>query len=175
MKALRPIVVLFPILLVPLAHGQKATNKRAQIPVETSVCKIVDDPSAFNNKLVKVRGYVKASLEYSVLLDERCPDNGIWFALADSSGPPGLVIVSRGNGTPGSKDSRGRVTPPIAVRFIRDSNFEELEHYLAISTKGESCADGPLLHFRLTVLLIASLPHLLVVSTAFPRRFMPPI
>ncbi len=63
MKALRPIVLLLPILMVPLAHGQKATNKRAQNPVETSVCKIVD--------------------------------------------------------------------------------VEELEHYLAISTKGESCADGP--------------------------------
>lgn len=143
MNALRPIILLLPILMVPLAHGQKVTNKRAQNPVETSVCKIVDDPSAYNNKLVKVRGYVEASFEYSVLLDERCPDNGIWFALADGSGPPGLVIISRGNGTLGSKDSRGRVTPPIAVRLIRDSNFEELDHYLAISTKGESCADGP--------------------------------
>jgi len=28
-----------------------------------------DDPSAYNNKLVKVRGYVEASLEHSVLLD----------------------------------------------------------------------------------------------------------
>jgi len=53
MKALRPIVLLLPVFMVPLAHGQKATNKRAQNPVETSVCKIVDDPSAYNNKLVK--------------------------------------------------------------------------------------------------------------------------
>jgi hypothetical protein len=143
MKSLRPIPLLFPILMFPLAYGQEVTNKRAQTPIETSVCKIADDPTAYNNKLVKVRGYVYGNFEYSILVDEQCPDNGIWFAFADGSGPPWLTITISGRGTPGGRDSKGRATPPLPVRLIRDSNFEELKHYWTISAKGEACADGP--------------------------------
>jgi hypothetical protein len=46
MKAIRPIALLLPILVLPLAHGQEVTNKRAQIPIEASVCKMVDHPSS---------------------------------------------------------------------------------------------------------------------------------
>lgn len=143
MKAPHVILVVLLILTVPLACGQEVANKRLQTPIETSVCKIVNDPSAYNNKLVKVRGYVRAGFEYSVLLDERCPDNEIWFAFADRSVPPGLIAMVRGNGTPGGRDARGHLTPPLPVRLIRDSNFEELQHYWAISARGEACAEGP--------------------------------
>jgi hypothetical protein len=143
MKALHPIALLLLILMVPLAYGQKAANKTAQTPIEVSVCKIVDDPTAYNNKLVKVRGYVSGNFEYSILVDERCPESGIWFAFADGSGPPWLTITTDGKGTPGGRDSKGRATPPIPMRLIRDSNFEELNHYWTISAKGEACVDGP--------------------------------
>jgi hypothetical protein len=143
MKALHPIALLLPILVVPLAYGQKAANKAAQTPIEASVCKIGDDPSAYNNKLVKVRGYVSGNFEYSILVDERCPERGIWFAFADGSGPPWLTITTNASGTPGGRDPKGRAKPPIPVRLIRDSNFEELKHYWAISANGEACADGP--------------------------------
>ena len=134
---------LLPILIIPLAHGQQVKSKQPQTPIETSVCKIVNSPPTYNNKLVKVRGFVRASFEYSVLLDAACPDDGIWFAFADGSGPSELVATVTGKGIPGSRDSNGRVTPPVPVRLIRDSNLEELEHYWAISAKGEACADGP--------------------------------
>jgi hypothetical protein len=143
MKPLRLILLLFPILMFPLAYGQEATKKGAQMPIETSVCKIVDDPSAHNNKLVKVRGYVSGNFEYSILVDERCPENGIWFTFADGSGPPWLTITVSGKGMPGGRDSKGRATAPVSVRLIRDSNLEELKHVWAISAKGEACADGP--------------------------------
>jgi hypothetical protein len=77
MKALDPIALLLSILMVPLAYEQKAADKAAQTPVEVSVCKIGDNPSAYNNKLVKVRGYVSGSFECSILVDERCPESGI--------------------------------------------------------------------------------------------------
>lgn len=143
MKPLRLIPLLFPILMLPMARGQQATNKRSKRPIGTSICKILEDPSTYNNKLVKVRGYVRANFEYSILVDERCPDNGIWFAFADGSGPPQLTIATNGRGMPGSRDPKGRATPPVPVRLIRDSSFEELKHYWAISAKGEACADGP--------------------------------
>lgn len=143
MKAIHFFILLIPGLAVLPAYGQKTINNLHQAPVETTVCKIIGDPSAYNNKLVKVRGYVLANFEYSVLLDECSPDNGIWFAFADGSGPPQLEIMLRGSGTPGGRDSKGRRIPPIPVRLIKDSSFEELLHYWAISVKGKACADGP--------------------------------
>src|SRR5258708_5624064 len=134
---------LLSILVIPFARGQQATSKQPQTPIETSICKIVNEPSTYNHKIVKVRGYVRTNFEYSVLLDETCPDNGIWFVFADGSAPPELVATVTGKGTSGNRDSRGRVTPAVPVRLIRDSNLEELEHYWAISAKGEACADGP--------------------------------
>jgi hypothetical protein len=144
MKASHLILGLLSILIVPAARGQQVKSKQPPTTVETSVCRIVDDPSAYNNKLVKVRGFVRASFEYSVLLDATCPDDGIWFAFADGSGPPELVATVTGKGTPGSRDSNGRVMLPVPLRLVRDRNLEELEHDWAISAKGEACADGPL-------------------------------
>ncbi len=143
MKAFRPTALLLTVLMAPLASGQEVAKKTAKPPIETSVCKISDDPSAYNNKLVRVRGYVEGNFEYSVLVDEQCPDNGIWFAFADGSGPPWLVVSVRGKGMPGGMDSKGRATRPISVRLIKDSNFDELERYWAISAKGRACAEGP--------------------------------
>jgi hypothetical protein len=84
-----------------------------------------------------------ANFEYSTLLDEACPDIGIWFTFADGSGPPKLAATVTGKGTPGDRGHKGRLTAPIPVRLIRDSNLEELLHYWAISAKGEACAEGP--------------------------------
>jgi hypothetical protein len=92
---------------------------------------------------VSVRGFVRANFEYSVLVDKQCPDDGIWFVFADGLGPPELVMKTGGTGTPGGRDSKGRATPPISVRLIKNSNFDELEHYWTLSAKGEACADRP--------------------------------
>jgi hypothetical protein len=131
-------------LIVPLARGQRTASEQPLAPIETSVCKIMNEPSTYNNKLVKVRGYVRANFEYSILFgEETCPDNGIWFVFADGSAPPELAATVTGKGTPGNRNTRGRGTPPIPVRLVKDSNLEELEHYWAVSAKGEACADGP--------------------------------
>jgi hypothetical protein len=127
----------------PLAYGQKATINPSQKTPEATVCEILDHPSAYNNRVVKVRGYVSASSEYSLLVDERCDTNPIWLAFAGGSAAPQLVATVNGTGTAGGRDSKGRQIPPMPVHLIRDANYAELTHYLAISAKGEACADGP--------------------------------
>ena len=102
MKTSRLIFGFLAVLVPPLVRDQQAASKQPQAPIETSVCQIVNEPSTYNNKLVKVRGYVRANFEYSILLgEEKCPDNGIWFVFADGSAPPELVATVTGKGTPG--------------------------------------------------------------------------
>lgn len=126
-----------------VAYGQSARSKPSLEPVETTVCKIVEDPSAYNNKLVKVRGHVEAGSEYSLLVGEHCSAGAIWFVFADGSAPPQLEAFVGGDGTAGGKDSKGREIPPLQVHLIRDANYTELIRYLTLSAKGEACADGP--------------------------------
>lgn len=143
MKRIHASILLAIALAAPVACGQKATRIPPHKPLEATICEILDDPFAYNNRLVKVRGYVSASSEYSLLVDERCDTNPIWFAFADGSAAPQLVATVSGNGTAAGRDSKGRTIPPMPVHLTRDPNYSELMHYLAISAKGEACADGP--------------------------------
>lgn len=143
MGVLNASMSFFLVFSLWFAHPQNPTRTAAPKPVETTVCQILEEPSAYNNRLAKVRGYLETNFEYSVLIDEKCSDQGIWFTFADGSAPPGLLTYVRGRGTPGSKDAKGRATPPIPVRLVKNASFEELMHFLDMSAKAESCTDEP--------------------------------
>lgn len=96
------------------------------------------NPSAFNNKLVRIRGQVEVSFEYSFLEDYDCSD-ALWFALGDGSGPPGLVAIVNGKGKPGGKNSKGVTVKPIPVRLIRDANFDKFQHYMTAKAEKRLC------------------------------------
>jgi hypothetical protein len=130
-------------LVVCGALGQKVPEKPSQAPMVTTVCKFADNPGSYNNKLVEVRGYLRTSSEYSLLLDEHCSEKMIWFSLADSAALPGLEATVSGRGKPGGKNAQGQPAPLIPMRLVRDSSFEQLHHYLDISAKAEACANGP--------------------------------
>jgi hypothetical protein len=122
------------VLAVPVVYGQKPTAQKPAEPVEATVCKIFDDPSAHNNKLVKVRGYVTVSFEHSLLMDEHCPEKQIWFAFADGSVPPQVLAYVNG---------RRSAPSSLTVTLVKDKEYVGLTHYLELSAKGAACADGP--------------------------------
>lgn len=130
------LLLLIPVL--PLATAQEVPKAVQPKPIETSVCEILENPSSFNNKLVKVRGHVSVSFEYSTLEGEGCSD-ALWFALADGSGPPGLVITVNGSGKAGGKNSKGAPVRPVTVKLVRDSHFEKYEHYMTVKAEGRPC------------------------------------
>ena len=138
MKSRCLIILLVLFSAASLECTQKDSTHIREKPIETTVCKIIENPSAFNNKLVKVRGYVAVSFEFSTLQEEGCPD-AIWFAVADGSGPPGLVITVNGSGKPGSKNSKGEPVKPIPVTLVCDSNYEKFERYMAVKAEGKPC------------------------------------
>ncbi len=147
MKTLRSSSLLILGFAVSLAHGQKNTKKVQPGPVETTVCKVLSDPAAYNNRLVKVRGWVSASSEYSLLVDESCDTDPMWLAFADTTAPPQLEASVNGAGTAGGRSSKGRQIPPTPVHLVRNANYMQLVHFLTLSANGKACADGPPLAF----------------------------
>jgi hypothetical protein len=138
MKASCQFYFLFLLLIVPGTYAQKASGNPRQKTIETTVCEIVENPSAYNNKLVRVRGSVWVNFEYSMLTSEGCSD-AIWFAFADGSGPPGLVAIVNGKGKPGGKNSKGAPIAAVPVRLIRDANFEKFQHYMNVKAERKPC------------------------------------
>jgi hypothetical protein len=142
MKSSYLVTVTILALVGAAAYGQKDSKSILPKPIDTTVCKIMENPSAFNNKVVKVRGHVEVNFEYSVLAGDDCSD-GIWFALADGSGPPGLVMTVNGWGKPGGKNSKGARVRPVPVELVRDSNYEKFEHYMRVKAEGKPCVNDP--------------------------------
>jgi hypothetical protein len=110
-----------------------------QKPVETTVCEIAENPSAFNNKLVRVRGHVSVNFEYSTIEGDGCSD-AIWFAYGDDSGPTGLVATVMGGARPGAEDADGKLIPPVRVKLIRNSNFSKFQRMMAAAVKADDLA-----------------------------------
>jgi hypothetical protein len=133
-------IPLFLVFFTPRSHEQANSKNAAPKPIETTVCKIMENPSAFNNKLVKVRGYVSVSFEFSTLQAEGCTD-ALWFAIGDGSAPPGLVATVIGSGRPGGKNSEGAPVKAIPVKLARDANYEKFEHYMTVKSEDKPCWD----------------------------------
>jgi len=137
-----PIVFLAAFMATPVS-AQNSSKRVHSKPIETTVCEILRNPSAFNNKLVRARGQVSVSFEYSLLQSEGCLDNAIWFAFADEAGALGLGAMVKGNEKPRGRNSTGTRVPPLSVKLVRDSNFERFEHYMTVKAKAKPCFNPP--------------------------------
>jgi hypothetical protein len=133
---MRFAVALMLFVLTPLVQAEERRPTALPVaPTETTICKILEDPDAFNNTLVQVRGYLSISFEYSVLHSESCSE-GIWFVLADGSGPRGAEATGSGHASSEQRGHVGQSKSPIPIGLNRDANFEKFESYLSASTYG---------------------------------------
>lgn len=95
-------------------------------PLDTTVCAVLANPPAFNNKIVRIRGQYTGNFEYSTLSGDGC-SGSLWFGYGGGGGPPNLAAyVSTGN-MPGSEDSEGKRILPVPVNLVRDLKFERFE------------------------------------------------
>jgi hypothetical protein len=97
-----------------------------QKSMDTTVCAILNQPAAFNNKMVRIHGYVSGNFEYSELGADGC-SGSIWFAYGGGEGPPGLVAYVNGGARPGAEDDEGRLILAIPVKVVQDASFRRFE------------------------------------------------
>jgi len=129
------------VVLLPSSAVFEKTPKlpRVPIPPQVTVCQILRAPYQFDGKIVQVRGYIVDSDEYSLLAEEGCHEDGIWFRFADGPGLPGLKILT----LPAHPDyAKATKTGSDSLPLTRDKNYFELMRRLQQSVKGNACADG---------------------------------
>lgn len=107
-------------------NEQESQLVARQKPLETTVCAILEHPSAFNNKMVRIHGYASGNFEYSELGADGC-SNSLWFAYGNGDGPPDLAAWVSGGARPGSEDAEGRLILPVPVKLVQDSNFQQFQ------------------------------------------------
>jgi hypothetical protein len=100
-----------------------------QEPIDTTVCAITENPAAFNNKLVRIRGHVSGNFEFSMLSGDGC-SGSTWFDYGSDDSPPGLVAHVPGGATPGAEDEEGRRILPVPVSLLRDRNFHRFQRLM---------------------------------------------
>jgi hypothetical protein len=144
---IRVTTCLKPVVLGKMGEGilvciQPTNEKESalvaqQKPIETTVCAITENPSAFNNTMVRIRGYVSGNFEYSELSADGCPSS-IWFAYGNGDGPPGLTAYVTGGAEPGAEDSEGKRILPIPVKLIQNSGFSRFQKLMKAKVKADA-------------------------------------
>jgi hypothetical protein len=108
-----------------------------QKPLETTLCAILEHPSAFNNKIVRIHGYASGTFEYSDLGTDGC-SGSLWFAYGNGGGPPGLAIWITGGARPGAQDAEGKWILPVPVKLVRDANFDQFQKLMKARAEADA-------------------------------------
>ena len=74
--------------------------------LETDICQFLSKPYAYNNKILRVRGYLSLNFEHSMLADAQW-DKALWLAFADGSAPSTLLVTLSGTENPVAKTPGG--------------------------------------------------------------------
>jgi hypothetical protein len=100
-----------------------------QKAVDTTICVILANPAAFNNKMVRIRGSFVGNFEYSELTDAACHGQ-LWLRYGGST----LVASVQPTNELGSEDSEGKRILPVPVILVRDSKFERFDALVRLNT-----------------------------------------
>jgi hypothetical protein len=96
-------------------NDQASAAAGSEPPVDTTVCAVLENPAAFNNRLVRIHAYYWGNMENSTLQDERCKGEGLWLGFPGGGvAPPVAAYVSTGVAL-GSEDAAGHRILPIPI------------------------------------------------------------
>jgi hypothetical protein len=142
-------------------------------PVDTTICAILANPPAFNNKMVRIRGSFVGNFEYSELTDAACHGE-LWLRYGAAGGPSTLAASVTSTSEFGSEDPQGKRILPVPVVLVRDSKFEHFEALIRMHTGRY----GPTSDQRVTATFIGRIDavsnevHNYLQKQPVERRFM---
>lgn len=116
-------------LLGALACGLSAQTQ----PVDTTVCAVMKNPTAFNGKMVRIKGTAVVGFDQFVLEDGNCGQqvNGIWIAYPEGTkgkaGPLALVEVGPAHNYAGTLPA----AEAAPVTLVHDKAFKQFDSLLA--------------------------------------------
>lgn len=131
-ECIKPIKLEAPkqgwVTCVTPVNQEASASAAKQGPIDTTVCAVLADPAAFNNKLVRIRGYYWGG----TLNDHRC-EGSIWLGFHDDEPLPPDAANIFGLNLLGSEDAEGKRILPIPISLIRDSKFDSFERLLQLN------------------------------------------
>ena len=98
----------------------------AEEPVKVSVCKVLDNPAAYNHKLIEVSGDVSRGFEGFTLTDKGCKKQsfGIWLEIG---GRVGSQVVYCCGVTADPKRKEPLVVEGIETTILQDRAFDTFQ------------------------------------------------
>lgn len=112
--------------------------------VDATVCDILQNPSSFNGKMVRIKGTVVASFDRFAIEGPNCGQhvNGIWLSYPEGTkgkaGPVAMVEIQPAHNFAGTLDSASR-TP---VTLDKSKEFKQFDSLLAAQFKEDSMCLG---------------------------------
>ncbi len=117
----------------------RAADKKAQAAeaqpqvVDTTVCDVLQNPAAFNGKVVRIKGTVSAGFDQFILRGPDCRQrvDGIWLSYPEGTkgkaGPDAVVELQP------ASNFTGKYTPPARtpVKIVKDKEFKKFDSLLS--------------------------------------------
>lgn len=130
----------FLAFLLCLAGG--ATCASAQV-VDTSVCDILSNPTAFDGKIVRIKGTAVAGFDEFFIKDSGCQGKGgVWLAYPERSdakaGPVAILTLQLAKNNPASVQAPKRVP----VQVDKNKDFKQFDSLLSAPYKGKGMCLG---------------------------------
>jgi hypothetical protein len=120
-----PKILASALMLYGVVHS---TDSRAtEEPQEVTLCQVLDDPAAFNHKLIKISGVVSRGFEDFTLNDKSCHNaNTMWLELGGTRGSQ--VIYCCGDNNVDGRRSAPLTVEGIETNLVEDKVFTRFEH-----------------------------------------------